>query len=602
MTAFTATMMEIEFTPGTWTDVTADCRLPVTIRSGRKTAFEEITPSEMTFTLNNPSGDYTPENAGGAHYPNVTKGIRCRWTVTKAGTDYVRAVMRIQRWQPSWPSSGDYRKGTVQIRAVDDLGLLGQRRLRSNFTETVLWRGRASTVAVDAWEATGKTTGVEAFLTNYSEDSTPGSAGAAYNEDDPILSFGGDADASFGQVVTANTGNEGRSCTTLTGFQENPLQVIVHFKTPSDVLDSNYWTVCTLNDSGGTSIGHLIISINGGENGLFLMNYNQTVNLGLITDLPRGQWVKLQFLQNATNANKIDVTCYRVNGTSGGITNKAIDIRDIAEMEIPGALNRMCPGSWGGIAALGTRTTIATRSSFVAGSGANLAGRVTAIADMCDRLPVTIATTGTPTTTAVLTGDLSGRAAAEVLRELARSAGALVWARPRDSAIYVIASILVRPATPIATISLQDDCTGPPTLDDTTATQPTRIDVDWPGGVVTAVDATAEAAGEQRSASISTVCATAAALAIGENLLAARSSGLRIASVTVDLVGAVTDHTAEFFDATATLEGLYPSARIRLALPAGLLGVSTVDAYVEGWTERYDDGTVTVELDTSPAT
>jgi hypothetical protein len=602
MTEFTATKMEIEF-GSTWTDVTADCRLPVEIIHGRKTPYDDISPSTMRFTLNNPVGDYTPQNTGSAHYPHVVKGARCRWTVTKGGVDYVRATMRIQRWQPTWPSNGDYRKGTVQCQAIDDLGILAQKKMRSNFTETVLWRAREDAVAADAFEATGEARGFLAFLTNYSEDASPGSKAVIYSADDPTLQFGSDNDLSCGGIVTANTGTDGVSCCTFAGFQASPKQIIFHFKTPVDLLDSSYWTLCTIYKSGGV-LCHLIISLNGSDNGLFLMNSTQTTNLGLIADLPRGQWRKIRFRQNATTSSHMDVTCILPDGTGSSVTDVNLDIRTATGMDIPGGTgsSKYCSGSWGGIAALGTRTNISAATSFASGSGATIASRTQAIADMCERLPVTIAGVGT-LTASVLTGDTSGRYAADVLREIARSGRGIVWARPRDSHVYVIGSDYVRPATPIATIDVETDCTGPPIFDDATDTQPTRVDVTWPGGKTVAMDAAAEAAGEQRSISMTTVCASDdAAFGVATAALAARSAGLRASKVIIDLVGAATDHTAAFFGAADTLEGLYPSARIRLALPLGMLGVATIDAYAEGWTELYDDGAATVTMDTSPAT
>lgn len=604
MTAFDSSTMEIEFEDGVWTDVTEDCRMPVEIRDrGRKTPYDEIGPASMSFVLKNPTGDYTPGNTAGANWPNVVKGKRCRWTVTKGGTSYVRAMMRIQRWRPSWPSNGDYTKGVVQVQAVDDLALLGQRKMRSQFTEVCLWVGRSNSTTVDVYEASGKANGVTAFLTNYSEDASPGVCSAAYATTDPTLSFQDDTELSVGQVVRSSAGNQGLSCKTIPGFQASPKSIIFHLRGPEDLLDSTYWCVASFEDASNAALFHLILTRNGSTNGLFLMDSTMTVNLALTASAPFGQWMRVDVQQNGTNAARLDVTTWVSSGGLGVVTDINLDIRNVRYLEIPHKINQAATASWGGIVAFGSLVGVDVRDGWASGTGYTLASRVTSIGNMIERLPVTVGTVGSATSTALLVGTISGRTALDVLREVARSAGALVWARPRDSAIYVIASDLVRPTTPVATISVQDDCAGPPVLDDATDTQPTRIDVTWPGGAVTAVDAVAEAAGEQRSASISTVCTDAsAAQTVGQELLAVRSAGIRISTVTVDLIGAVTDHTAALFSTAATLEGLYPSARVRFVLPtSSMLGNPTVDAHVEGWTEVYDDGRVTLQLDTSPA-
>lgn len=594
--------VEIEFSSGTWTDVTGDARLPIVIRQGRRTPYDDIAPGSISLVLNNPDGDYTPTNTGSTYYPNVVKNKRIRFSVTKSSTTYVRFVGRIQRWRAVWPSS-DYRKGRVEIQAVDDLGLLGQRKLLSNFTETVLWRAREDSVVCDVYEASGSATGVQAYLTNYSEDSSPGAPTIAYSGTFPSLRFEEDQDLSCGQVVRSNPGNGGQSNKTLCGFQSNPLQIILHFRCPADLADSTLYTLCSFQNSTPATTFNLIYTVNGSDNGLFVMDATNTTNLGIVANLPRDQWVKLRISQNGTTATHLDVTCTREDGTANSNVDVNRDVRDVARIEIPGAIGSMAAGSWGGICAIGASTNINLETSFVGGSGHTWVGRVTAVADMCDQMPVTIGTVGSPTSASLLTGRTSGRTAAAVLAEIARSDGGLVWARPRDSAVYAIASGLVRPSSPIATIDVEDDCVGPPILEDATDTQPTRVDVTWPGGTVQVIDSTLEASGDQRKITVDTVCASAAAAqTVGENLLEYRSAGLRFARVVVDLSGGSTDHTSAFFTTASTLEGLYPSVRVRLSLPTALLGSSTVDVHVQGWEERYEDGGVTVALDTSPST
>lgn len=63
--------------PGTWTwtDVTADVpSQSITINRGRSAEAGTVTPGNVSMSLMNLAGDYTPELATGAHYPNVVQG------------------------------------------------------------------------------------------------------------------------------------------------------------------------------------------------------------------------------------------------------------------------------------------------------------------------------------------------------------------------------------------------------------------------------------------------------------------------------------------------------------------------------------------------
>jgi hypothetical protein len=600
VTLFSAVKTEMEFTSGTWTDVTADVRMPISVKHGRATPYDDIGATELSFVMDNPVGDYTPDNVAGAHYPNVVKGVPVRVTVTKSGTDYRRFTGTVSRFHPSWPSSGDYQLGTVAVTAIDSLGLLAQKKLASNFTETVLWRGRASSVFADAWEAGESTAGLVTFLTNFSRDTTPGSASAAYSGDLPTLSFGDDKELSVGKVVTSNTGTDGRSCTTICGFQASPLQIVFHLKCPSDLLSSDLWNVGTFYNSSSAAVCNIVMTANGSENGLFLMNATMTTNLGIIANLPRGQWVKVTIWQNSGTATHLNVQAEPIGGGASALTNANLDVRNIRSMEIPGGAGKLGTASWGGIAALGTTTAIDLSSSIAAGTGLNFGQRVTSLGNMCDAMPITIASTGT-VTQALLTGTLADRSAMDVLREVARSASGILWCRPRDGQVTAIGSDLVRPASSVATVSLLADCTGPPTLDDTSDTQPTRASVTWPGGTALYVDSTAEADGTQRSASLTTVCASVSdATSVGSTFVSRRSTGTRIRKLVIDLCSAVTDHTSALFSTASALEGLYPTARLTISDATPVFGTSTINVYVEGWIETYlGSGMATLELDTS---
>lgn len=70
----------------TWTDLTGDWyRNPLNIRRGRPDEAGQHQPSSASFTLLNDSGDYTPDFATGAYYPNVVRDTPVRAYVEVAG-------------------------------------------------------------------------------------------------------------------------------------------------------------------------------------------------------------------------------------------------------------------------------------------------------------------------------------------------------------------------------------------------------------------------------------------------------------------------------------------------------------------------------------
>jgi hypothetical protein len=600
---FETHVLEFEFEPGVWTDASDALRMPVKIKPGRSTPYDDISPTSIEFDLNDPDGDYRPDNTASAYWPNVIKNVPMRFSVTMDGVEYVRMTGWVQRWRSSWPGS-DYRKGRTRVIATDGNGLLGQFRLASNFTETLRWRARTDVCALDVWEPIGEASGLQVELTNLTDDASPAGSNYAYSGSYPNLKFGSDSEISCGKVVTSTPSTEGNSNTTICGFQANPLQIILHFKTPTELADSSYYTIASFQESDGTFVCNIIYTVNGAANGCFLMNANNTTNLGLITNLPRGQWIRIALIQNAGNAAHLDAYVITNGGSAPSVTDAALDVRTIGQVETPGGVSLKAAGSWAGIAAIGTDSVVSYDTSFTGAPGGSISARVTAIGAFADRLPLTIGLVGTGSAN-VLTGDTSDRYGADVLREIMRSEGGLLWARPRDGNVYGIRPSLVRPDTPVATIDVQEDLDGTPQLDDSTDQTPTRVEVAWPGGSALVIAADAEAFGAQRSKKITTVCeSTTAAAAVGALFLAPRTTGNRLQKLRIDLCGSVTNHVPALFSTSATLDGLYPSARLRVAGPGatGLLGNPTVDCHVEGWEEVYSGpGVAWLECDTSPA-
>jgi hypothetical protein len=104
---------EIEFgATGVWTDVTADVEFayapPPQIHFGRTSPFAQPGPGSMTFTLRNELGRYTSQRqvlADGVtphpYWPNVVPRKRVRYSFTIAGTQYDKFIGSVKGWPPA---------------------------------------------------------------------------------------------------------------------------------------------------------------------------------------------------------------------------------------------------------------------------------------------------------------------------------------------------------------------------------------------------------------------------------------------------------------------------------------------------------------------
>jgi hypothetical protein len=602
-------VLEIELVAGsnTWTDFTPRLDFTsgaLTIRQGRPTVFDDVGAAQLSTSLFNDDGNITPDNPA-ASTP-LTEGMRIRWRVSKGGATYARFVGWISDVTPDFPGASTHGS-RVSVTAVDALGLLGQRKLRSNWTERALSLARAAGVNCSAYEATGSANGMNPAFTNYSENPNLPGTNAVVTTGIPVMTVGSDRDMSVGGVVTSNPGGFSLDCSSsLVGIRTGSKSIYMLIKLPTTLVTAN------------TNVGHfsdflpvnyyaaLMLIPNAGFHDLHVYDGNVTASLGVLkASAPFGQWVMVKLSQNGGNATRTDVSCVVLaDGSTGSLTNLNFDIRNIGCVEIPGARAPLGAISVGGVLEFGSNISMDYNDSFVSGAQGALSSRLADLQAAVSRLPITWATVGSHTTQ-VVTGTWSGRTAVEVLQEMMRTnLLSVAWARSRDSVIYTIGSDTVRPLAPIATIDTDADCDGPPKLTRSQSTRPTRVQVDTSGISTLIVDQAAEAGpgNPERLRTVSTVCASDTdQKTIGGLVLAARTR-LRITQMVVDLTTAVTDHTTELFSEAGALTGLFPTARVRAVVPLSHFGVATRDYWVQGWSESYSPQRVLVTLDTDPCT
>jgi hypothetical protein len=149
--------MEVEFTSGTWTDVSTfvDWVRGVQTKQGRSTEFDDVAPGQMTFVLQNVPdvttgvAPFTPDSPVSPYYPNVTKGKRVRFTVYRGATAYQRFIGWTQAWTVDLSES--VMSSTLTVTATDRLGIQNSLPLNAMWVEYWKNASNASSLAWDVW-------------------------------------------------------------------------------------------------------------------------------------------------------------------------------------------------------------------------------------------------------------------------------------------------------------------------------------------------------------------------------------------------------------------------------------------------------------------
>src|SRR5487761_12061 len=99
---------------GTWTDITNFVyqRDDVSIGRGKPNETSTATPGQITITLNNRDGRFTPKNISGAYYPYIGRNTQLRLSLvnitSSTGSKYTgyRFWGEVSVWPPQWDSTG----------------------------------------------------------------------------------------------------------------------------------------------------------------------------------------------------------------------------------------------------------------------------------------------------------------------------------------------------------------------------------------------------------------------------------------------------------------------------------------------------------------
>lgn len=143
---------EIEFTTGTWTDVSVyvvgESGMGGT--AGRADEYSDPSPRTWNFSLRNDDGRFTPDNPLSPYYPNVIENKRIRVTITKSATNYRWFTGYVLTWTPAF-SDGDSTVGEVDVQAADLMATLARKTGESHYVEQARYQARFNASSCDTW-------------------------------------------------------------------------------------------------------------------------------------------------------------------------------------------------------------------------------------------------------------------------------------------------------------------------------------------------------------------------------------------------------------------------------------------------------------------
>lgn len=603
----TSRVVEIEFTAGVWTDVTAYAAT-TDIRRGRSGEFEDIVGGAMTVVLRAPAdepGRYIPINAASTVYPNLARGKRIRFRLTDPG---VTNTGRFWGYIDAIEPDGTPNAPDVTLSCVDNLGMLAARQLRCELMER--------TVAY----AIGTGNNAEAFPLDDLSGESGGRAPAQ------VQNIGNWPDAAPGMIVASGADEGTAELVSPSGFwldgmlqftpSANQVCPILRIDTTMTVLELQFGFVCSaevpaieytlIHACGADNITEFRFTIANIAGRADLIMYNETTALGTIAQgVNTGEPFWCYIWQDVAGAGSFNFGAstngggtYLAGGTAADLRNAVtFAFGGTAFPQLPGKQYRCLNGQLGGVV---LRDYLGGANAAQVLPGRNPREEHDRFVELSDygQYVSPFSPPAGPSGTAtkpVLATDLTGRNLVEAYAELCRTTGGVVFVSPSTGNTNYRDSGLARSTTVALTVDLEADGVGLPVFADDSASAPSRVLARWAGGTSTAVDADLEALGVRREESIQTCAADADEAYSVATYRLNRARRLRIRQVEISLVTSSND----LYLAVSNLD---LGERVRVTgLPTALYGVSYVDCYLQGLQETHTDSDARLVLDLSPA-
>lgn len=592
--------VEVEFTAGVWTDVTtyADWSTAGQTRFGRTSPFSPAGPGNLSLTLANDDGRFTPGRqvlADGTtthpYYPNVVPRKRIRVAYVISGTPYYRFTGYIKGWPPSMVGGTTPR---VMITATTRDDRLSRVTFQPAHIQAMIFDAAACIFPLT--ESLGATSGSDIMSV----------AGPLTVTDDPGGShaFGGNAPPL----------NEGTGLSVTNGTWQ--------FDLPRGVIPADSWTIeswCGAPKGGGplvllpeaTDGTSTISSWVDAKGGLGQFIYSDPLNgAGLAITFPSstddGQQHHYVLRGNDTGAT-LTITAY-VDGvaaashsyTSGGNTWSTKGATISPNATVANVQN------YGPVAVYGFALSATRILRHAALGGLQDMTTDERIAEYLSWAGVATADQTLDIGVAVLASHpTNGKDVVTACQEMAvTEGGGSVFYIGADGKAQFRNRKARNPAAPTLTLDAEADLDGQtfqPVYDDTqivNQVQGTRATAS--GTVATAIvnDAASQTAYGLTSASFTSYTNVNKDTTHNaeDQLAQQRQPGYRLGQVAVDLT---TAQTAGLYAAVAATD---IGDRIRVTnLPPGAAPATQVDVIVEGWADTFSDAGYTVVFDTSPA-
>lgn len=587
----TSVAVEVEFTAGVWTAVTSSVRgESLEIKVGRERG-GDVQPGTCSFDLDNADGTYTPDNPLSSLYPNFVEGKRVRVVVVKGASTSYRFVGWIASLEPELGQSPN--QSITHVEAVDLLGVLARMEpgsvpeayAMSNTAVDILFPLTELDLFQGASDVKG---GTRAQLVVW--DKTP-NTGSVDSAADSVAGNAGYAKLTAGKGLWTITGafpsmSSGSSDAWSVSFVCKPDSYTVN---PEGVL----WL-----SAGKLSTYTQAVGVGFYQDAGFLWTYRGSGGTTVVPGSFRpdravlGRWYHVTLTSDGAGGGDLIVNGEVVASSMPvvtGLTDIAIgggsDLSIGALAINLGSSSECHPAR----AAVGAEAFGGATVSDI-GDDLALAARLSSIGAGF----VQAAGTDPQSTTA------QGSTALDMFLNLARGQGGVIYhdytaADPQQ--VRIVPRNLTRSTTVALTLDAEGDLDGPPVL------------LREVGGL--ASSATASSATREQTATDDASAARVGAVNVkvestlydlnelhgqaSDALARTRDQVLRISRVTFDLWTATNDLYAAWFATTI-------GERVRLSgLPSTYLGVTYIDGYAAGWTERPMLTGYPVTLDLDPA-
>lgn len=593
--------LEIEFTSGVWTDVTAYVQLPVTSGFGIENWDDDGQPGTIGFTLENYDGRFTPDNPLSPYWPNIIEGVRCRWTINHASVDYPRGRFYIKSWTLNTADRAIL--STVTVAGTDKMGSLSRRTMDSDLVERYRFTtafNSPNATWMNAWPMITSGRPRKPASVGYPErqpavvlDPANGRGGAAYVDPTPLSVEGAvelTPNTNLGPVLMlptqATPANPTRSFTfwfRLTTNSEAPIddfavlaagwsadnQCVFRIAVSNTGVGSGqqlevHWNI---NPITGIATAVTIDSApnDGAWHSVYVQDYTPGTNAAIFYDSGTGGADAGIYSFLLT-----DVTNFVIGGYVSPASNRVLKPRSVP-MTVAGI---MCSDG------------IANNLEKYARGDAIAAANTRFLSDYRNWGLFTGTYTGlTGARNVILTSSI-GRAITDAVQELARTVSGLAWVRYADDTVELIDGTSMRPTavTLTLTIGADDDLEPGQVWRRGALENPTRQTVSSPAGDGTYISTEAELRERRDGSDISAATATAADSKALAAWYVRRGNRLRLSQFGVDVTTSVQDLW------TFVLTQLRPGVRIRVTgLEPTQIGYTYRDVHVIGWSESWDE-------------